>query len=207
MHLVKRELSIITNFNHPNVVQVLDIVEDKVNYYIIMEYCEKGELFNYIVEKQRLSEKESAFFFYQLVNGVHHIHKQNFVHRDLKPENLLLTDNMILKIIDFGLSAKFDGSQFLSTKCGSPSYAAPEIIQGQKYDGFKTDVWCIGIILYAMLAGFLPFEGEDNGQLFRNILEGNIEFPDYISERGIDMILLLLNPRFNNFRSGKTTMR
>ena len=140
MHLVKRELNIIKTFTHINVIKVSSIIEDELNYYIIMEYCQHGELFDYIVNHKRLTDDESSIFFHQLINGIEYIHSQKIVHRDLKPENLLLNKDKILKIIDFGLSSSFDGRNLLTTKCGSPSYAAPEIIRGNKYDGFKTDI-------------------------------------------------------------------
>jgi serine/threonine protein kinase len=145
-----------------------------------MDFCAKGELFNYIVVKQRLSEKKSAFFYYQLINGIEYIHKKGVCHRDLKPENLLLTEKNKLKIIDFGLSNYFNGN-LLETPCGSPCYASPEMVRGHKYDGFKIDIWSSGIILYAMLCGYLPFEEMENDDcnevLFKNIMECNVEYP------------------------------
>lgn len=197
MNLVQRELKIIKDFDHFNVIYVHQIIEDKRNYYIIMDYCENGELFDYIASKQHLAEEESAFLFYQLINGVEYIHYKNIVHRDLKPENLLLTKNRTLKIIDFGLSRHYGNDTILSTKCGSPSYAAPEIIKSIVYDGYKTDVWCCGIILYAMLCGYLPFEGENNQELFKTIIEGKIHFPAYVSVLGRKMIKEMLNPNPN----------
>ena len=187
-----KENEIITKFNHINVIFVFAIIEDENNFYIVMEYCKKGELFDYIVAHQYLSEEQSSIFFYQLINGVEHIHSRGIAHRDLKPENLLLTENNILKIIDFGLSHEFDEINYLSTKCGSPSYAAPEIIKGEKYDGFKTDIWCCGIILYAMVCGYLPFDGEDNDVLFKNIVECNPEIPDYLSYDCQELIMDIL---------------
>ena len=187
-----KENEIISKFNHINVIFVFAIIEDIENYYIVMEYCKTGELFDYIVANQFLSEEESSVFFYQLINGVEYIHSKGIAHRDLKPENLLLTENNILKIIDFGLSHEFDKINFLSTKCGSPSYAAPEIIKGGKYDGFKTDIWCCGIILYAMVCGYLPFDGEDNNILFKNIVECNPEIPDYLSPECRELIMDIL---------------
>jgi len=188
------EIQIISQFKHPNIVHVDKIYEDKKNYYIIMEYCEKGELFDYIVGKGRLDPIESAVFFYQLINGVEYIHEQGFAHRDLKPENLLLTKSKELKIIDFGLCHDFDGTKFLKTKCGSPSYAAPEILKGLPYDGFKTDIWCCGIILYGMLCGFLPFDGENNQEIFKNIIECQPTFPEFLEIDSVNLLLLLLNP-------------
>ena len=189
-----QENEIATKFNHINVIYVFEIFEDNENYYLVMEYCKKGELFDYIVKHQRLTENESAIFFYQLINGIEYIHSKGIAHRDLKPENLLLTNDKILKIIDFGLSHEFNGRDLLKTKCGSPSYAAPEIICCPFYDGFKTDIWCCGIILYAMLCGFLPFEGDDNTILFRNILECDPEMPDWLSISSRELIKKILNP-------------
>ena len=189
---VFKENEIITKFNHINVIFVLDIIEDPENYYIVMEYCKSGELFDYIVDKQHLEEDEAAIFFYQLINGVEYVHSLGIAHRDLKPENLLLTEQKVLKIIDFGLSHEFNGEDFLKTKCGSPSYAAPEIIKGLPYDGFKTDIWCCGIILYAMVCGYLPFEGENNKILFKNIVECNPEIPDNLSEETQELISAIL---------------
>ena len=189
-----KENEIIRKFNHINVVYVFQILEDSQNFYIIMEYCKHGELFDYIVKNERLTEEESSIFFYQLINGIEYIHSKGISHRDLKPENLLLPEKKILKIIDFGLSHEFEGDELLKTKCGSPSYAAPEIICCPYYDGFKVDVWCCGIILYAMLCGYLPFEGEDNNILFQNILNCNPDFPPFLSELSKDIILKILNP-------------
>ncbi len=194
---VKREFEMLTKFNHINVILVTEIFETLDSYYSVMEYCEGGELFNYIVKKRRLSEEESAFFFYQLINGLEYIHSLKMVHRDLKPENLLLTHDHILKIIDFGLSNYFSKkSKLLSTPCGSPCYASPEMVSGNKYNGFKIDIWSSGIILYAMLCGYLPFEDKDNDELFKKILECKLEFPRFLSFNSKDLIkkILVTNP-------------
>ena len=192
------ENEIIKKFNHINVIYVYQLIELPEDYYIIMEYCSKGELFDYIVNNKRLSEDEASIFFYQLINGLEHIHNKGVAHRDLKPENLLLTKNKILKIIDFGLSHIITNNCLLSTKCGSPSYASPEIITKKFYDGFKTDIWCCGIILYAMLCGYLPFEGENNDELFQNILICKPELPKFMSEKGKKLIVKLLTPNPDN---------
>ena len=195
-NIVFKENEIITKFNHINVIYVFQIIEDLEYYYIVMEYCKLGELFDYILKKRRLDENEASNFFYQLINGLEHIHKKKIAHRDLKPENLLLTEEKVLKIIDFGLSHEFDGKKLLKTKCGSPSYAAPEVICKKTYDGFKSDIWCCGIILYAMLCGYLPFEGDDNESnnnlLFQNILFCEPEMPDFLSDVSKDLISLIL---------------
>jgi serine/threonine protein kinase len=189
-----REMQILTEMNHQNVIKVFKIYEDENNFSLIMEYCEGGELFNYIVKKQRLSEDESAYFFYQIINGIEYIHSKGIAHRDLKPENLLIGKNKILKIIDFGLSNFYDGKNRLQTPCGSPCYASPEMVKGKKYDGFNIDIWAIGVILFAMLCGFLPFEDDENNNdvLFRQIIKNRIDYPPFLSELSLDILHKIL---------------
>ena len=195
---VKREFDMLSKFNHPNVILVTEIFESVDSYYSVMEFCEGGELFNYIVDKKRLSENETSFFYFQIINGLEYIHSLGIVHRDLKPENLLLTKEHLLKIIDFGLSNYFvDGQEtLLSTPCGSPCYASPEMVSGKKYNGIKIDIWATGIILFAMLCGYLPFEDKDNEVLFDKILECKIDFPEFLSDESIDLIkkILVVDP-------------
>ena len=197
----KREMDILKKMHHVNVVRTYEIISTDTTYYIFMDFCAKGELFNYIVVKQRLSTKKSAFFYYQLINGIEYIHKKGVCHRDLKPENLLLTEKNKLKIIDFGLSNYFNGN-LLETPCGSPCYASPEMVRGHKYDGFKIDIWSSGIILYAMLCGYLPFEEMENDDcnevLFKNIMECNVEYPpEFIPPEAKSLLkrILVKDPR------------
>ena len=159
---IKREIKILSMMDHPNVIKTYKNIENEKNYYLIMEYCDGGELFNYIVDKEKLDEDEASMFFYQLINALEYIHSLGIAHRDLKPENLLLVKNKLIKIIDFGLSNYFDGETKLETPCGSPSYASPEIIKGELYNGFCIDVWASGIIMFAMLCGYLPFDDDDD---------------------------------------------
>ena len=189
---IYREMKIIKQLNHKNIIKVNEIFENNEYYFIIMEYCERGELFDYIVEKERLNEEESSFFFYQIINGIEYIHSKGIVHRDLKPENILLKENKIIKIIDFGLSNYFNGKKLLLTPCGSPCYASPEMVSGNKYNGFNIDIWAIGIILFAMLCGYLPFEDNDNNILFHKILDCNLEFPYFLSDASIDILNKIL---------------
>ena len=178
---LEREISILKKLNHINVIKNHKINEDQDNYYIVMEYCENGELFNYIVAHQRLDEEEASYFFYQLINGLDYIHHKNIVHRDLKPENLLLGKGNILKIVDFGLSNYYDKEKLLSTPCGSPCYASPEMVCGNKYNGFLIDIWACGIIIFAMICGFLPFEDINNEILFKKIMKCKVEYPEFLS--------------------------
>ena len=226
---IKREIKILQMMDHPNIIKTYKIIENEKNYFIIMEYCQGGELFNYIVDKEKLDENEASMFFYQLINALEYIHSLGIAHRDLKPENLLLIENKIIKIIDFGLSNYFNGEQNLETPCGSPSYASPEIIKGETYNGFSIDIWASGIIMFAMLCGYLPFDDDeededdssernksegnnknknnfstsndesnesDNEVLFQKILEGKVDFPEYLSKDSIDLMkkILVIEP-------------
>ena len=203
IHL-KREIDLLQKINHINLISVYEIFENIENYYIIMEYCNKGELFNYIVDKRRLNESEASFFFYQLINGLEYIHSIGISHRDIKPENLLLTNNYTLKIIDFGLSNYYKENMniYLRTPCGSPCYSSPEMVSGKSYDGFKVDIWSCGIVLFAMLCGFLPFDDKNNDKnIFKKIVECEVNYPFFLSDIAKDMISKLLikdpNKRIN----------
>jgi len=187
-----REMFILKNLNNENIIKTYEIEETNNSYLIIMEYCEKGELFNYIIKNNKLSEEETSFFFYQIVNGLEYLHSKGIIHRDLKPENLLLTSDYKLKIIDFGLSNFFDGKNLLITPCGSPCYASPEMVSGKKYNGFFSDIWALGIVLFAMICGYLPFEDKDNDVLFEKIKKCDLVFPDYLSSLIKDLIIKIL---------------
>ena len=186
-----REMDIIRQLNHPNVARVYEMCESDDFFFIMMEYCSGGELFNYIVKNQRLTEEETSFFFYQIINALEYIHSKNIAHRDLKPENLLLDENHLIKIIDFGLSNYYYKKK-LSTPCGSPCYASPEMVSGKKYDGFAIDIWALGITLFAMMCGYLPFEDEDNDELFKKILECKLKFPKFLSNCAKDIMKKIL---------------
>ena len=193
---LEREFKILEKFNHPNLIMVTEIFESENHFYTVMELCEGGELFNYIVKNKYLSEDESAFFYYQLINGLEYIHSLGIVHRDLKPENLLLTKDHILKIIDFGLSNFFKEGQdeLLYTPCGSPCYSSPEMVSGNNYDGVLIDVWSTGIILFAMLCGYLPFEDKNNEILFKKIVNCKVIYPEYLSNMSVDLLKKILVP-------------
>ena len=162
-----------------------------------MEFMEKGELFDYIVDSKRISEVEAAKMFHQLISGIEYIHKIGVVHRDLKPENILLDSKRGIKIVDFGLSNTYKKGELLKTPCGSPCYAAPEMIKGEKYDGLKVDIWSCGVILFAMLCGYLPFEDPDTPSLYKKILSGSFSFHKSLSESAKDLISHILNGHQN----------
>ena len=155
---INREITILKKVRHPHVVQLYEMIENNDYLYLIMEYCSGGELFQHIVKNRRLKEEEAAKMYQQIISGIEYIHKLGVVHRDLKPENLLLDHNNCIKIVDFGLSNLYNPGERLKTACGSPCYAAPEMIKGERYLGLGADIWSSGVILYAMVCGYLPFE-------------------------------------------------
>ena len=193
---IQNEIKYLKLLNHPNIIKIYEVIENDSSFFIVMEYATGGELFNYIVLKEKLDEKETSFFFYQIIQGVRKIHEKKICHRDIKPENLLLAKNNIIKIIDFGLSSEYE--EVLSTPCGSPCYASPEMIKGQKYKGLSIDLWACGVILFAMLFGYLPFDDKDNNILFKKILDCEIDYPEEneidIGKDAIDLINKILNP-------------
>lgn len=180
---VKLEISALKSLSHPNICKLYQVIETETHCYVVMEYCAGGELFDHIVEKSRLSEMESRMFFRQIISAVSYLHDSGYAHRDLKPENVLLDRDQNLKIIDFGLCAKPQGGMdsLLLTSCGSPTYAAPELIQGVQYHGSGVDIWSMGVILYTLLCGCLPFESDNIEELFRKILRGKYVEPGWLS--------------------------
>lgn len=160
---------------------------------MIMEYARGGELFDHIVSHKRVREKEAARFLQQILSGVEYLHKLNVCHRDLKPENLLMDDYNNIKIVDFGLSNTYKSGETLQTACGSPCYAAPEMVAGKKYDGLPADIWSCGVILYAMVCGYLPFEDPKTNLLYKKILNAEYTIPDFVSPDCADLITKILN--------------
>lgn len=193
---VAREIYILKLIRHPNIIQLYEIIETGKQLYLIMEYASGGELFEYIVNRGKVKEQEAARFFHQIINGVNYLHNLGVVHRDLKPENLLLDHNKTMKIVDFGLSNTYKFGQKLKTACGSPCYAAPEMIAGKKYHGSNVDIWSCGVILFALICGYLPFEDPNTKKLYHKILNGNFHIPEYVSSGARSLItnILTTNP-------------
>jgi len=168
------------------------VIDTPTDIFLVNEYVSGGELFDYIVSKGRLSADEARNFFHQIISGVEYCHFQKIVHRDLKPENLLLDSNLNLKIADFGLSNIMRDGDFLRTSCGSPNYAAPEVISGHLYAGPEVDVWSCGVILYALLCGSLPFDDESIPNLFKKIKSGMYSLPSHLSQLARNLIPRML---------------
>ena len=158
-----------------------------------MEFSSLGGLFDYIVESSKLKESEACLFFHQIIDGIEYIHKLGIVHRDLKPENLLLDINKKIKIVGFGLSINYKKDEMLQTVCGSSSYAAPEMVDGKKYEGIKVDIWSSGVILFMMVCGYLPFGGKNSAELKKKIIAGEYKIPKFLSSSLQDLIIGILN--------------
>ena len=190
---ISREIQILKILRHPNIIQLYEIIEDEAKLYLITEFASGGELFDYIVAQQRVKEIEASKFFQQITDGIEYIHKLNIVHRDLKPENLLLDEKMNIKIVDFGLSNLYREGALLKTACGSPCYAAPEMIAGKKYKGLMVDIWSSGVILFALICGYLPFDDNDTQMLYKKIMKGEYSIPSFVSSQATDLIKRVLN--------------
>ncbi|CAD8104031.1 unnamed protein product [Paramecium primaurelia] len=189
---ISREINCLKKLRHPNIIQIYEIVQTVNSIYMIMEYAPGGELFEVIIRNQRLNEKEAAEYLMQILSGVQYMHDNYVMHRDLKPENLLLDENNKIKIVDFGLSNQFKDGQLLKTACGSPCYAAPEMIAGKEYDPKSADTWSCGVILYAMVNGYLPFEDSNTAQLYKKIIYGEYAPPKYMSPLCKDLLEKIL---------------
>ncbi|KAF4317684.1 hypothetical protein BBO99_00007845 [Phytophthora kernoviae] len=207
---VAREIKILKRNRHQNVIQLYEVIDSPERIFLIMEHIDGGEMFEYIVAHHRIREPEAAFLFRQIVDGLAYLHANEVTHRDLKPENLLLqsirhhnhrqqqyydqsvSTSLLVKIVDFGLSNTHDGGRLLRTACGSPCYAAPEMIQGRLYHGPIADMWSLGVVLFAMVCGFLPFEDSNTNLLYKKILSANYKMPTFLSPNVQDLIRHIL---------------
>ncbi|KAK6944369.1 Protein kinase domain [Dillenia turbinata] len=196
MEQVKREISVMKMVKHPNIVELHEVMASKSKIYFVMELVRGGELFSKVA-KGRLKEEVARCYFQQLISAIDFCHSRGVYHRDLKPENLLLDDEGNLKVTDFGLSAfgehlKQDG--LLHTTCGTPAYVSPEVIGKKGYDGAKADLWSCGVILYVLLAGFLPFQDDNIVSMYRKIYRGDFKCPPWFSSEARRLITKLLDP-------------
>ncbi|XP_061992217.1 CBL-interacting serine/threonine-protein kinase 24-like [Rosa rugosa] len=192
---IKREISIMKIVRHPNIVRLHEVLAGRTKIYIILEFVTGGELFDKIVHQGRLRENESRKYFQQLIDAVSHCHSKGVYHRDLKPENLLLDSYGNLKVSDFGLSAlPQQGVGLLHTTCGTPNYVAPEVLGNQGYDGAAADVWSCGVILFVLMAGYLPFHETNLATLYEKINAAQFSCPFWFSPGANSLIHKILDP-------------
>lgn len=198
---VKKEISIMKQLKHPNVVMMKEVLASRTKIFIVIEFISGGELFTEIVKHGKFTEPVARRYFRQLISGVRYCHAQGVCHRDLKPENLLLDENKNLKITDFGLSNFVDGGErppdetaiekLLHTTCGTPNYVAPEVLADKGYDGKIADIWSSGVILYVLLAGFLPFDEKQMADLFRKIQRAEFQYPGWFTSSAKNLMNLI----------------
>ncbi|KAL8158796.1 hypothetical protein V2J09_000333 [Rumex salicifolius] len=181
MYQVQREIRTMKLLNHPNIVRIHEVLASKTKIYIVMEYVAGGQLSDKLSYAEKLSEDEARKLFQQLIDAVEYCHCRGVYHRDLKPQNLLLDNQGNLKVSDFGLSAFWKPESLLSTRCGSPSYVAPELIRSREYDGAAADIWACGVILFEMLSGYLPFSDQNVARLYKKILEADYKCPRWFT--------------------------
>lgn len=192
---IKREISILRRVRHPNIVQLFEVMATKSKIYFVMEYVRGGELFNKVA-KGRLKEDVARKYFQQLISAVHFCHARGVYHRDLKPENLLLDENGDLKVSDFGLSAVSDQIRqdgLFHTFCGTPAYVAPEVLARKGYDAAKVDIWSCGVILFVLMAGYLPFQDQNIMAMYKKIYKGEFRCPRWFSPELVRLLTKLLD--------------
>ncbi|KAJ8553045.1 hypothetical protein K7X08_020438 [Anisodus acutangulus] len=196
MNQIKREIYVMRLVRHPNIVHFYEVMATKTKIYFAMEYAKGGELFNKVA-KGKLKEDVAQKYFQQLINAVDFCHSRGVYHRDLKPENLLLDENENLKISDFGLSALVESKHqdgLLHTTCGTPAYVAPEVINRKGYDGAKADIWSCGVVLFVLLAGYLPFQDSNLMEMYRKIGKAEFKCPSWFPPEARRLLSRMLDP-------------
>ena len=188
----EQEVRIMEQFKHPNIASVQEIVYSNDFIFIIMDYYKRGELFSYILNSGYLSEMDIKKILKQLLEAVSYIHSKDISHRDIKPENILLDSDLVVKLADFGLCHETHCNLLLNTPCGSPFYASPEIIENKPYDGKKSDIWSIGIVLFTMATGTLPWINTNQQKLFEEIIKVEINIPKLVSPPIQNLISLMI---------------
>ncbi|KAL7246549.1 hypothetical protein ACSBR2_001610 [Camellia fascicularis] len=191
---VQSEIRTMKLLHHPNIVRIHEVIGTKTKIYIVMEYVSGGQLSDKMSYINRLNERDARKHFQQLIDAVDYCHCRGVYHRDLKPQNLLLDSQGNLKVSDFGLSVMRKPGDLLSTACGSPSYVAPELLANRGYEGAAADVWSCGVILYELLAGYLPFDDRSLMNLYRKISRAEYTFPDWFTESQKKLISRILEP-------------
>lgn len=190
----EHEVRILQKLKHPHIATLEDILKDTLNYYLILELCSTGSLYDYIVNHKRISEQDAKYLFKQIAKTLEYLHTNNVTHRDIKPENILIDKNLTVKFIDFGFSEIQPNNSLLETQCGSFSYVSPQCLKGDKYDGFENDIWSAGVVLYTMVNGQLPWSGSNIKQLRNQIIHADYYLSAHFSEELQDLIKGMLQP-------------
>ncbi|CAL0301339.1 unnamed protein product [Lupinus luteus] len=193
---IKREISVMSRAKHPNIIQLFEVMATRTKIYFVMEYAKGGELFNKVA-KGKLNEDVAHKYFKQLINAVDFCHSRGVYHRDIKPENILLDENGNLKVSDFGLSALTESKRqdgLFHTPCGTPAYVAPEIIKRKGYDGAKADIWSCGIVLFVLLAGYLPFRDSNLIEMYKKISKAEFKCPNWFPPEVCRLLSNILDP-------------
>jgi serine/threonine protein kinase len=191
---IDREITMMKLMNHPNIMRIYDVYEGEKELYLVLEYVEGGELFDFLVNRGRLSTIEALAYFKQIVYGLNYAHTFSIIHRDLKPENILIhsLNPPLIKIADWGMAAFAPPELQLETSCGSPHYASPEIVNGSKYEGNATDIWSCGVILYALLTGRLPFDDKSVRTLLSKVKLGKYNMPSHVDPLAKNLLARML---------------
>ncbi|KAJ8004160.1 hypothetical protein DPEC_G00155900 [Dallia pectoralis] len=193
---IYREVQVMKRLNHPNIIKLYQVMETDDMLYMVMEYARNGEMFDLLSSSGRLCESDARKKFWQILLAVDYCHSNHIIHRDLKAENLLLDSNMDIKVADFGFGNFFSKGELLSTWCGSPPYAAPEVFEGREYEGPPLDIWSLGVVLYVLVCGVLPFEGPSLAALSQRVREGRFRIPFFMSQECENLVrrMLVIDP-------------
>lgn len=191
---IDKEIIMMKLMDHPNIVRIFDVYEGEHELFLILEYVDGGELFDYLVNHGKLDASEGLCYFKQIIYGLNYAHAFSIIHRDLKPENILIHsfNPPRIKIADWGMAAFAPPSYRLETSCGSPHYASPEIVNGKRYEGTATDIWSCGVILFALMTGRLPFDDKNIKILLNKVKGGKYDIPSYVNNEAADLIRRML---------------
>lgn len=194
MQRLEDEIRSMQKVDHSGIVQLIDLLKDENFYYVFLEYCVNGELFEYIIDRKKLMEHEAKVFMKEILLSVQYLHSMGIAHRDLKPENIFLDAYNHIKIGDFGFARSYNENELCQTKCGTLTYISPDVLKNESYDPFKSDIWSLGVILFVMVSGSIPWTATSDAQRINQIIDGQYSVPAYLSDQCRDLIEQLMCP-------------